>query len=119
MAAKLIQVCRETRPQVQVVVAPYEADAQLAYLSREGIVDAVVSEDSDTIPFGCKTMIFKLEKDGFCQIVRSSDVLEKHISGFDLRGFTLDMIRVMCITSGCDYLRCCVYLRYTRPQKFN
>lgn len=35
-------------------MAPYEADAQLAFLSRENIVDAVISEDSDLIPYGCK-----------------------------------------------------------------
>ena len=39
---------------IQYVVAPYEADAQLAYLSRTGAVDLVISEDSDTIPYGCK-----------------------------------------------------------------
>ena len=39
---------------VQCTVAPYEADAQLAYLCREGYVDAVIAEDSDTIPYGCK-----------------------------------------------------------------
>jgi 5'-3' exonuclease len=80
------QVCRETRPEVKVVVAPYEADAQLAFLSNNNLVDAVVSEDSDTIPFGCKICIFKLDKDGFCQIIRQSDIFEKNINGFDLRG---------------------------------
>lgn len=39
---------------VQYVVAPYEADAQLAFLCREGIVDAVISEDSDCLPYGCQ-----------------------------------------------------------------
>jgi exonuclease-1 len=36
------------------VVAPYEADAQLAYLSRNRMVDFVISEDSDTLPYGCR-----------------------------------------------------------------
>ena len=35
-------------------MAPYEADAQLAYLARTGVVDLVISEDSDTIPYGCQ-----------------------------------------------------------------
>lgn len=39
---------------VDCIVAPYEADAQLAFLSREGIVDCVISEDSDLLVFGCK-----------------------------------------------------------------
>lgn len=38
---------------VAYVVAPYEADAQLAYLARTGVVELVISEDSDTIPYGC------------------------------------------------------------------
>ncbi len=39
---------------VEYVVAPYEADAQLAYLEREGIVDGIITEDSDLLVFGCR-----------------------------------------------------------------
>ena len=39
---------------VQLIVAPYEADAQLAFLSRTGAVDVVITEDSDCLPYGCK-----------------------------------------------------------------
>jgi len=39
---------------VKYVVAPYEADAQLAYLSLRGSIDAVITEDSDLLVFGCK-----------------------------------------------------------------
>lgn len=39
---------------VECIVAPYEADAQLAFLSQTGYVHAVISEDSDLLPFGCK-----------------------------------------------------------------
>ena len=42
------------RSRVELIVAPYEADAQLAYLSRSGLVDAVITEDSDCLPYGCK-----------------------------------------------------------------
>ena len=38
---------------VQCIVAPYEADAQLAYLQQAGIVDMVISEDSDLLTYGC------------------------------------------------------------------
>jgi hypothetical protein len=37
---------------VAYVVAPYEADAQLAALALAGAVDAVVTEDSDLLAFG-------------------------------------------------------------------
>ena len=36
------------------IVSPYESDAQLAYLCREGLVDAFITEDSDLIPYGAK-----------------------------------------------------------------
>ena len=42
---------------VEFLVAPYEADAQLAYLSslgeEEGGIVAVISEDSDLLAYGC------------------------------------------------------------------
>lgn len=42
---------------IEFVVAPYEADAQLAYLSNleieKGGISAVITEDSDLIAYGC------------------------------------------------------------------
>ena len=35
------------------LVAPYEADAQLAFLCRNGHVSAVITEDADLLPYGC------------------------------------------------------------------
>ena len=35
------------------MVAPYEADAELAYLVKEGIAHFVITEDSDLLAFGC------------------------------------------------------------------
>lgn len=54
MAAQFIKICREYRPTVKCIVAPYEADAQLAYLSRNNLVDIVLTEDSDCIPYLCR-----------------------------------------------------------------
>lgn len=39
---------------IECIVAPYEADAQLAFLSHTDYVHCVISEDSDLLPFGCK-----------------------------------------------------------------
>lgn len=36
------------------IVAPYEADAQLAYLMKAGIAQAIISEDSDLLVYGCQ-----------------------------------------------------------------
>ena len=44
-------------------MAPYEADAQLAYLSIKGIVDVVICEDSDLI-LGSHKVLFKIDESG-------------------------------------------------------
>lgn len=41
------------REGVEFVVAPYEADAQLAFLALSGDVAAVITEDSDLLAYGC------------------------------------------------------------------
>ena len=46
------------REGIECIVAPYEADAQLAYLALTGDVDAVITEDSDLLPYGCPTASF-------------------------------------------------------------
>ena len=43
---------------VEFVVAPYEADAQLAYLERIERIDGIITEDSDLLVFGCKYVLF-------------------------------------------------------------
>ncbi len=40
------------------------AHAQLAYLSHIKYVGAVISEDSDLIPFGCQRICYKMDKFG-------------------------------------------------------
>jgi hypothetical protein len=61
MAAKLIDVLRSRG--LPFVVAPYEADPQLAFLVREGHCAAAISEDSDLLPYGCPRTLFKLSLD--------------------------------------------------------
>ena len=60
--------------QIEFVVAPYEADAQLAYLCQlspeNGGVDAVITEDSDLVAYGCDIILFKCSLDGTVQQLR-------------------------------------------------
>jgi 5'-3' exonuclease len=44
--------------------APMEAEAQCAYLNDAGVVDAVITEDSDAFLFGAKTVYRNLFMDG-------------------------------------------------------
>lgn len=49
---------------VSFLVSPYEADAQLAFLCESGAADGIITEDSDTLPYRCSTVLFKLDKEG-------------------------------------------------------
>lgn len=100
MAFNLIELLRKEG--VEFVVAPYEADAQLTYMCLNGLVDAVISEDSDLIPYGCPRMIYKLDKEGNGKEVQFSDL--GSVTELDLSRFSAEMLRHMCILSGCDYL---------------
>jgi exonuclease-1 len=104
MAYELIEVIKQHRKTVNIIVAPYEADAQLAFLSLNNIVDAVISEDSDTIPYGCRHVLFKYDnKTGFCQHLDLDNVFKVKEQNLDLTEFDQDMLIAMCVGSGCDY----------------
>jgi 5'-3' exonuclease len=49
---------------VQYIVAPYEADAQLAYMYLQGIAHVVITEDSDLLAFGVKKCFYKMDSNG-------------------------------------------------------
>ncbi|KAJ9603863.1 Rad2 nuclease [Cladophialophora chaetospira] len=100
MARQLIEELKKLN--VQYIVAPYEADAQLVYLEQKGIIDGILAEDSDMLVFGAKRLLTKLNQYGeLVEIERADLALCKDIS---LAGWTDTMFRRMAILSGCDYL---------------
>ncbi|KAF9485121.1 PIN domain-like protein [Pholiota conissans] len=108
MAFQLIKALQAEN--VKYVVAPYEADAQLAYLERTGIVDAILTEDSDLLVFGCKEVLFKLDINA-CTVVSISRSdfgsvasTSKEPSAISLFGWSDAQFRAMAMLSGCDYL---------------
>jgi exonuclease 1 len=100
MAGLLIQELK--RAGVKYIVAPYEADAQLAYLEKKGIIDGIISEDSDLLVFGARCLLTKLDQYGECVMIRRDDFTAcREIS---LVGWSDQDFRRMAILSGCDYL---------------
>ncbi|KAK1998705.1 hypothetical protein LX36DRAFT_633837 [Colletotrichum falcatum] len=84
------------------VVAPYEADAQLVYLERQGLVAGILSEDSDLLVFGCRRLLTKLDQYGNCIEINRRDFCA--VREVSLTGWTDTDFRRMAIFSGCDYL---------------
>lgn len=100
MARELIDELKKLN--VQYIVAPYEADAQLVYLEQKGIIDGILAEDSDMLVFGAKRLLTKLNQYGeLVEIERADLAMCKDIN---LAGWTDTMFRRMAILSGCDYL---------------
>src|SRR4051812_25366946 len=62
MARQLIEELKQMN--VEYVVAPYEADAQLVYLEQQGVIHGIISEDSDLLVFGAKRLLSKLDQHG-------------------------------------------------------
>ncbi|KAK3346699.1 hypothetical protein B0T25DRAFT_460063, partial [Lasiosphaeria hispida] len=87
---------------VPYVVAPYEADAQLVYLERQGLISGIVSEDSDLLVFGAKRLLTKMDKHGQCIEINRKDFCA--VREISLTSWTDTEFRQMAILGGCDYL---------------
>ncbi|KJR87422.1 exonuclease 1 [Sporothrix schenckii 1099-18] len=100
MACHLIEELKKLG--LPYIVAPYEADAQMVYLEREGLVSGIISEDSDLLVFGAKRLLTKLDTHGRCiEINRREFCACREVS---LTDFSDTDFRRMAILSGCDYL---------------
>lgn len=53
---------------VSYIVAPYEADAQMTFLAVSKHVEAIITEDSDLIAFGCPRVSFHADMKLSCQL---------------------------------------------------
>lgn len=102
MAYEFIQELKKRN--IEYYVAPYEADVQLAYLSKKGLVDCVITEDSDLIALGCKRVLFKLDPVSDIGKEISYDRIVK-CKDYSFVDFKEDKFLTFCILSGCDYFK--------------
>ncbi|KAL8437125.1 hypothetical protein Efla_007096 [Eimeria flavescens] len=117
MVDKVIAACRELG--IRCLVAPYEADAQLAYLSRTNQIHSAISEDSDLLAYGCKRVMLKMDKDGKCDVIRLPFLQDENdrpqVASREpktakqqelircLAGLNHERFVAMCVLGGCDY----------------
>ena len=97
---------------VEYMVAPYEADSQLAYLYKTDEIQAIMTEDSDLIAYNCYNIIRQVKKDGKCRFLN----IEKEFTEEELEykrmynvsvftQLTDEAVTKLCILAGCDYLQ--------------
>lgn len=97
---------------VDYILAPYEADAQMAYLIKNSYAHLAISEDSDLIAYGCTRIILKLStQTGECQFLnlneyrapsKRASLSDKQLKNF--LSFDEKTVIYACIMAGCDYL---------------
>jgi len=88
---------------VKYIVAPYESDAQLAYLYHQGIIDLVITEDSDLLAYGVDKVMFKMDPQGNGLEIDLSNLCDCPDYHITKSHFTKEMLLQACIISGCDY----------------
>lgn len=96
---EIVASCKEllTILGLPFVQSPGESDLMLSELIAKGQVDAVMSEDTDMLPYGCHTFItgFKDNDDNVIEFQ-----LAKILTDF---GLTREQFVDVCILCGCDY----------------
>lgn len=117
MALRFIHAARSRG--IDSIVAPYEADAQLAYLTHTGLAHFVITEDSDLIVFGCEKILFKLQLNGEGRLYDKS-LLEGALCTKKLRcnNYSFEKFRIACILSGCDYAKSLPGIGLAKAWKF-
>ena len=93
---------------VEYIVAPYEADAQLAYLSKINYIDLIITEDSDLLAYGCKCVLYKLgtidkEPLDVGEEIIWDDI--KNCKEIYFKNFNENKFLSFCILCGCDYFK--------------
>lgn len=58
---------------ISYIVAPFEADPQLYYMEKTGVIDAIYTVDTDLISYGCKRIIYGIMDDKFLVYENTED----------------------------------------------
>lgn len=77
--------------------APGEAEGMCSWLSRRGLVDGVLTEDTDVLAYGASALLGKLDSSAAqCIKITYAQIL-------DQLGMTQMQFTDLCIACGCDY----------------
>ena len=97
----------------KIIVAPYESDAQIAYLYHKNKIDFAITEDSDLIPYGVKRIAFKLNENGDFEYLNlninelQNDILNNLNDDGKFMLYNLNHLKLVqfCVMLGCDYIK--------------
>lgn len=82
---------------IEYIISPYEADAQLFFLQKIGYIDYIITEDSDLVVYGSTNILYKYD---------GSHLEEYNSTKLHMckDRYFQENIMDICILSGCDYI---------------
>ena len=96
----------------KIIVAPYESDAQIAYLFHKNRIDFAITEDTDLIPYGVKRIAFKLNENGDFEYLNLNinEIPNNILNNLNEDGkfmLYLNHLKLVqfCVMCGCDYIK--------------
>ena len=102
----IMEALRKER--IAFLVAPYESDGQLAFLSLENYIDLIVTEDSDLLCYGASPILFKLNNSPMLEgrfegMLVCKEDLAANNGSVNLMDFSSAMLSVLFVAAGSDY----------------
>ena len=96
----------------KIIIAPYESDAQIAYLFHKNRIDFAITEDTDLIPYGVKRIAFKLNENGDFEYLNLNinEIPNNILNNLNEDGkfmLYLNHLKLVqfCVMCGCDYIK--------------
>lgn len=103
MRKLVIDYCKKEN--IDYLVAPYEAHAQLAYLSIQNLYDFILSDDMNLILFGASKVIVSLELSEKTCLLYERDKLHLGLElDTNMEDVHFEKFRWTILLSGCHYL---------------
>lgn len=92
-------------------ISAWESDQTMAAMYKEGLVDGVVTEDSDMVAYGVDRIVFKLHMDGYCEYLdTTSDTCpddppptKRRRIDVSIASLSKEQLAQMCTLAGNDY----------------
>jgi exonuclease-1 len=104
-----INTLSKINDKIKFIRSDYESDWKLARMFRDGVIDLVVTEDSDLIAYDCKRIIFKLDiSSGECDLyLFDESFIIRDTRKFSGKVFVKDfkLFKEFCVLSGTDYFK--------------
>ncbi|KAL8431953.1 hypothetical protein Efla_002790 [Eimeria flavescens] len=91
------------KQQIAFLVAPYEADAQIARLVADGLAAAAISEDGDLLAYGCRQVLSKFSHEAGAAVLTDLHGLLRSFKSARGKQWSLEALQLACCLSGCDY----------------